>query len=147
MHVHEPLLFCTSTRTMDSPESTFAWTNSFLSARNVLGLIGVWLAFKLLQALYNISPFHPLSHIPGPKLAAASYLPEFYYDVVKFGCYTKEIRKLHEIYGKSVIGPVPSTWADCAISRSHSTHQSKRSALQRYQLCRRNLRRWWEEAR
>ena len=73
---------------------------SFLTAHWVLVLVGVWLAYKLLQALYNVSPLHPLSGIPGPKLAAATYLPEFYYDVVKFGCYTKEIRKMHEQYGK-----------------------------------------------
>lgn len=71
--------------------------------RLVLGAIGVWLVYKVLQALYNLSSLHPLSKIPGPKLAAASYLPEFYYDVIRFGRYTKEIKKLHEIYGKSII--------------------------------------------
>ncbi|CAG5157023.1 uncharacterized protein ALTATR162_LOCUS4816 [Alternaria atra] len=68
----------------------------------VLGLAGVWLAFKFLEAVYNISPFHPLSTIPGPKLAAATYLPEFYYDVIKFGCYTKEIGRMHKVYGPIV---------------------------------------------
>lgn len=72
---------------------------SFITARSAVALVGVWMLFKLLQALYNVSPFHPLSCIPGPKLAAATYLPEFYYDVVKFGCYTKEIKKMHERYG------------------------------------------------
>ncbi|KAI1467491.1 cytochrome P450 [Daldinia caldariorum] len=52
--------------------------------------------------MWNISPFHPLSHVPGPKLAAATYLPEFYHDVIKFGRYTHEIRKMHEIYGPMV---------------------------------------------
>jgi hypothetical protein len=73
--------------------------SSLLSARNILGLLGVWIAFKVLQALYNVSPFHPLNGIPGPKLAAATYWPEFYHDVVRFGCYSKEIRKMHEAYG------------------------------------------------
>jgi hypothetical protein len=73
---------------------------SFLLAKYALGLVAAWLVFKVLQALYNVSPLHPLSRIPGPKLAAATYLPEFYYDVVKFGCYTKEISKMHERYGK-----------------------------------------------
>jgi hypothetical protein len=73
---------------------------SILSTRNVLLLVGVWIVYKFLQALYNVSPFHPLSSIPGPKLAAASYLPEFYHDVVRFGCYSKEIRKMHETYGE-----------------------------------------------
>lgn len=72
----------------------------FLPLPYILGIASIWLFVKAVQALYNISPFHPLSHIPGPKLAAATYLPEFYYDVVKFGCYTKEIKKLHETYGE-----------------------------------------------
>ena len=76
------------------------WT-SITSIRTVLVLIGLWLVYQLLKAVYNVSPLHPLSRIPGPKLAAATYWPEFYYDVVQFGCYTKEIGKMHEKYGKS----------------------------------------------
>lgn len=72
---------------------------SFLTSRNALFLVCGWIAYKLLLALWNLSPFHPLSHIPGPKLATATYLPEFWYDVVKFGRYTKEIQKMHEVYG------------------------------------------------
>ncbi|KAI4687804.1 uncharacterized protein J4E88_003395 [Alternaria novae-zelandiae] len=72
------------------------------SARHILGLAGLWLVFKVLEAIYNISPLHPLSSIPGPRLAAATYLPEFYHDVVKFGCYTKEISKMHKVYGPIV---------------------------------------------
>ena len=59
-----------------------------------------WLAFKVLQALYNISPLHPLSGVPGPKLAGATYLPEFYHDVILVGRYTHAIKKMHEKYGK-----------------------------------------------
>jgi hypothetical protein len=66
---------------------------------HLLGLAGVWFVYKLLQALYNVSAFHPLSNIPGPTLAAATFLPEFYYDVIKFGCYTRAIRQMHEKYG------------------------------------------------
>ncbi|KAI2616903.1 cytochrome P450 [Hypomontagnella submonticulosa] len=62
----------------------------------------VFLAYHLILALWNISPFHPLSHIPGPKLAAATYIPEFYYDAVLFGRYTRRIQELHEIYGPIV---------------------------------------------
>lgn len=81
---------------------TGSWLSN-LTAGNVLLVAGVWLTYQLFKALYNISPLHPLSHIPGPKLASATYLPEFYYDVVKFGCYTKEIRKMHERYGEHII--------------------------------------------
>ena len=43
--------------------------------------------------------FSPLSHIPGPTLAAASRWYEFYYDVLKVGKYYLEIQKMHERYG------------------------------------------------
>ena len=46
--------------------------------------------------------FDSLSHIPGPKLAAATLWYEFYYDVVKMGRYTWEIQKMHDEYGKSL---------------------------------------------
>jgi hypothetical protein len=69
------------------------------STRHILGLAGLWLAYKVLEAIYNISPLHPLSSIPGPRLAAATYLPEFYHDVIRFGCYTKEISRMHKVYG------------------------------------------------
>lgn len=41
----------------------------------------------------------PLSKFPGPKLAAATLLYEFYYDVVRYGQYTFKIKELHEKYG------------------------------------------------
>lgn len=53
------------------------------------------------QMIYNVV-FHPLSHIPGPWLARATYLPEFYYDVLRSGLYTKQIRAMHEKYGRSI---------------------------------------------
>ncbi|ROV92811.1 hypothetical protein VPNG_09114 [Cytospora leucostoma] len=65
-------------------------------------LITAWLGYQLLKILYNVSPLHPLSSIPGPRLAAASYLPEFYHDVILLGRYTHQIRRMHEIYGPLV---------------------------------------------
>ncbi|KAL6714742.1 hypothetical protein ACLMJK_008167 [Lecanora helva] len=43
--------------------------------------------------------FNRLSHIPGPKLAAATLWYEFYYDVILKGRYTFKIKELHEKYG------------------------------------------------
>jgi hypothetical protein len=43
----------------------------------------------------------PIAKFPGPKLAAATYLFEGYYDVVKRGKYTFKIRDLHAEYGQS----------------------------------------------
>lgn len=80
-----------------------AWSLGRLLTAHNIGLLSLaWLAYHILKALYNVSPLHPLSHIPGPRLAAATYLPEFYYDVVKFGRYTGEIRDMHKAYGPLV---------------------------------------------
>ncbi|KAK1963382.1 trichodiene oxygenase [Colletotrichum sublineola] len=73
-----------------------------LSWRTVGALFAAWIAFHLARALYNISPLHPLSKIPGPKVAGASYLYEFWFDFVKKGRYTLEIRRMHEVYGPIV---------------------------------------------
>lgn len=79
------------------------WSPSNIAnSQTVVWLSVTWLAYQLIKALYNVSPFHPLSHIPGPKLAAATYLPEFYYDVIKFGRYTREIQEMHKKYGPLV---------------------------------------------
>lgn len=43
--------------------------------------------------------YHPLSHIPGPKLAALTWWYEFYYDVVQPGRYIFKIQELHQQYG------------------------------------------------
>ncbi|KAF2027534.1 cytochrome P450 [Setomelanomma holmii] len=113
---------------------------SILSTRNILALVAVYFTFKVFQALYNISPLHPLSRFPGPKLAAATYLPEFYHDVVRFGCYTKEIRKMHERYGPIVrINPNELHCADISFAdeiyavagreRDKPLHQINGSAL------------------
>jgi hypothetical protein len=68
---------------------------------------GIWITYYFVKSTYNLF-FHPLSHIPGPKLAAATYLPEFYYDVVKFGCYTRAIQQMHEQYGTMTFAVFPS---------------------------------------
>jgi len=49
-------------------------------------------------ALYRLF-FHPLSHFPGPKLAAITRLYEAYYDVIQNGQYTFKIAALHAQYG------------------------------------------------
>jgi cytochrome P450 len=75
---------------------------SFVTVENASRLLVLWLGYRLLLALYNISPFHPLYKFPGPKLAAASYLYECWYDMIKVGKYTHEIRAMHEKYGPIV---------------------------------------------
>jgi len=62
---------------------------------------GTWAFYRLMKLVRNVF-FHPLSHIPGPWLSAGTYLPEFYYDVVRSGRYTRQIQKMHDRYGPLV---------------------------------------------
>jgi hypothetical protein len=61
----------------------------------------------VLATLYSISIvvyqlfFHPLARFPGPKVAAATYWYEFYYDIIKKhgGQYMCKLKELHGKYG------------------------------------------------
>ncbi|KAK7911046.1 cytochrome P450 [Apiospora marii] len=50
---------------------------------------------------YNLL-LHPLAGFPGPKLAAATRIYEFYYDVIKRGQYVYKIEEMHKKYGPIV---------------------------------------------
>ena len=59
------------------------------------------LTAKLIYTVvYNLF-FHPLAKIPGPRIAAATYLYQTYYSIVGGSRYYVRIKELHEIYGKS----------------------------------------------
>ena len=72
-----------------------------LTPWNIGGLALAYLAYRITWALYNFSPFHPLSRVPGPKIAAMTRAYECYYDLIKWGRYAHEIKKMHEIYGRA----------------------------------------------
>ncbi|KAF7590966.1 hypothetical protein BBP40_002160 [Aspergillus hancockii] len=55
----------------------------------------LWTAVGALRRLF----FHPLSHIPGPRLAALTWWYEFYYDGIQPGQYVFKIQELHKQYG------------------------------------------------
>ncbi|KAI0016878.1 cytochrome P450 [Xylariomycetidae sp. FL0641] len=65
-------------------------------------LLTLFVVYRITIALYNISPFHPLSKFPGPKLACMSYAYETYYDYWLHGRYTRRIQQMHEKYGPIV---------------------------------------------
>ncbi|PGH03869.1 hypothetical protein GX51_03857 [Blastomyces parvus] len=46
--------------------------------------------------------FHPLAHIPGPPLAVATYLYEWYYDLYLGGQFIFKLKGLHKKYGPVV---------------------------------------------
>lgn len=66
-----------------------------LLALGICGLV-IYITVKSIYRLY----FHPLSKIPGPKLAAITSGYEFYFNVIKGGMFIWEIERLHEIYGQ-----------------------------------------------
>ncbi|KAI9372947.1 cytochrome P450 [Aspergillus egyptiacus] len=55
----------------------------------------LWTLAESIRRLY----FHPLAHIPGPRLAALTWWYEFYYDAIKPGQYVFKIQELHRQYG------------------------------------------------
>lgn len=69
--------------------------------RHLGGLFTIWAVYRILRALYNISPLHPLYQFPGPKLAAMTLVYEAWYDLIRGGRYTREIQRMHDKYGES----------------------------------------------
>lgn len=86
---------------MPLQDSISHWTDN-IPKSFLFVLAGTWVIYQFIKLAYNLF-LHPLSHIPGPKLAAATYFPEFYYDVVRSGRYTKRIRQMHEQYGRTTL--------------------------------------------
>ncbi|KAF2469194.1 cytochrome P450 [Lindgomyces ingoldianus] len=73
-----------------------------LSYSFVLSALLVFLFLSgLLLVTYRLF-FHPLAQIPGPRLAAATQLYEFYYDVICKGQYMNQFEGFHEKYGPVV---------------------------------------------
>lgn len=61
------------------------------------GLVVLFLAFfTVVKRVW----FHPLSKIPGPRLAVATSWYQFYYDVVCNGAYSHQFLGLHKKYGE-----------------------------------------------
>lgn len=82
-------------------------TQPFLSislGRWALFGITSWVCYWLAVTIQRLW-FHPLSKIPGPWFAAASYWYEFYQDVMLGGNYVKDYPLLHAKYGEyKIIG-------------------------------------------
>lgn len=61
-----------------------------------------FLIYRLAKTVYNVY-FHPLAKFPGPKLAAATHLYEFYWSIVRDGEFIWEIERMHKKYGMCII--------------------------------------------
>ncbi|KAJ5282252.1 hypothetical protein N7497_012066 [Penicillium chrysogenum] len=64
----------------------------------LLLLLGILFAYKGTQVIYRLY-FSPLAKFPGPRLAAATSLYEFYFDVIRDGQFMFELNRLHDKYG------------------------------------------------
>ena len=56
------------------------------------------LTYGVALAIYRLY-FSPLAKFPGPRLAALTSWYEFYYDCVKRGRFTWDIKNMHDRYG------------------------------------------------
>ncbi|KAH9237209.1 hypothetical protein K456DRAFT_1830178 [Colletotrichum gloeosporioides 23] len=61
-------------------------------------VVALCLLYGTVLATYRVT-CHPLAAIPGPRLAAATFWYEIWFDVVRWGRYTHEIKRMHEVYG------------------------------------------------
>lgn len=70
------------------------------SARLALGFLTLYLVYCIIIVNRRLF-FHPLSKVPGPRLAAATKWYETYYELVSGGggMYTMRIKDMHAKYG------------------------------------------------
>ncbi|KAI9686690.1 MAG: hypothetical protein M1820_010577 [Bogoriella megaspora] len=87
-----------------------------------LGIAGALITYVVGSLLYNIF-FHPLRKFPGPRLAAASVLPCFWY-LLK-GSQVRWVHSLHEKYGPVVrVGPDELSYADGRAWKDINGHRT-----------------------
>lgn len=82
----------------EEKSSLFGLLDDVSITQMFLGVIALLLVYGLAIGVYRLY-FSPLSHIPGPKIAAFTGWYETYYDVVKGGKYVDIIKIMHENYG------------------------------------------------
>jgi len=83
------------------------WTYLMLSHWNeiVCAILAIYLvsqSWKVFSRLY----LHPLSGVPGPRLASISTLYGFYYNYIQDGTYSKQFAGLHKKYGEYFPSPL-----------------------------------------
>jgi hypothetical protein len=87
------------------------------------GAFLLWILYAVSLGIYRVY-LSPLSHIPGPKLAAATRWYELYYDAYHVGKYYHQIEKMHERYGKPSPYPHRPIVGSChALTRCQRTNR------------------------
>lgn len=78
-----------------------AYSKSITASTVALGAIAAAALYLTAKVIYRLY-LHPLSHFPGPTLAAATYLYGAYYDVVQEAQFVFKLDALHDTYGPVV---------------------------------------------
>lgn len=94
-------------------------------------------AYVIGSVVYQLH-FSPLSRFPGPKIAAVTYLYEFYYDAILKGRYIFKIKELHEKYGTFIEKEYTQSGKTAKremlngsfILRAYNSHQPSRTSYQ-----------------
>ncbi|KAF2739407.1 putative cytochrome P450 [Polyplosphaeria fusca] len=81
--------------------AAFDLVSALISPAVLCAALVVFGAYVVVLYVFRIY-FSPISHIPGPKWAAATRWYEFYFDAIKNGKYYLEVEKMHETYGPIV---------------------------------------------
>jgi cytochrome P450 len=101
------LAFTTSPRLLNQFNLTkmedTSWSLKLIDWRVLATGIAVYMMYFLAVIIYRLT-LHPLAKFPGPKLAAATYNYELYFDAYADGggSFCNQIRRLHEQYGPVV---------------------------------------------
>ncbi|PGH19327.1 hypothetical protein AJ80_04080 [Polytolypa hystricis UAMH7299] len=69
---------------------------------STLVLLAILFSAYLISLVVYRLLFHPIRHIPGPRLATLTFWYEFYYNVIQRGQYVYKIKSLHDQYGPIV---------------------------------------------
>lgn len=114
-----------------------------------ISILLAWLLYFLGLSLHRLY-FSPLSHIPGPRLAALTSWYEAYYEIVLGGQYSFQIDKLHDKYGKSfgllsLFSPLSCKQAtDNSMTRFHYTRCARRDPHPRLEFLRSTIYKQYE---
>jgi hypothetical protein len=71
-------------------------------AQGIALVAGAFTCYAIAKAIQRIY-FHPLSKIPGPKLAAATQCYEMYFDLIQKAHMPWHLEALHATYGQPTV--------------------------------------------
>lgn len=88
-------MFVNNTMTVQDLMTALTWTQA------ICLVLSIWLVYATGLAVQRLW-FSPISHFPGPRLAALTQYYEFYYDTVLGGQFSNKLVELHKVYGPVV---------------------------------------------